>query len=1278
MLVLALLCLPVEAMSPGSPDSATRAPAGFALAAATLAAAATASISSHGNNNSEANELSDGETCLQQPRKRQPSQRRQGLCPFSECPRKGEVQNDLAAHMRVVGCGREIADTDIPHGFQRCTGCHDIFTERGMTKHRRHHGCGDQSLRSRRGRPTQVPPPEVTSRSNRTTRRWFAPSVASGSDGFPDSSSVIPATADTLIDPDRTQPIGSVGRSAGMNDGDVQVPDGDERASVCTETTQPLPPRLLTPVPHSGPEHERGSLNATEPLSSCSSFPDMPLRHPRPVVTTTHDFINTVDMKILYASTCPRLIPARNRKALCAAVERVCARILASEAGSEEEEKWWKMLIALPKVVFAKWEPKATQRSLSNQLIASFPDLEPELSDRVISGMCCTTRDTPSRDGGGSDSHRLRAVKRHLSEGEVAKAAKILVSEGVATPTDDILEKLRSLHPEPYSCDPPVPPDERIRFPGGFHSLRESAWKMEKVVQHLPSSSAPGPSGWSYAMVKQLYPHSQKLQQVLQILTQRIALDDKVPAKEWLTTSALIPLIKERARMSLRPVACGEVFGRIICRWALTAVIPSKYLLREQYGVGTPGGPETLIWSASDAVFAMVDQNVDLNLDPEELEEFVSLDFSNAFNTLSRHATASAIKENVPQHLGFFRFFYGTPSTLLVKGKSGAMHEIVSAEGGRQGDPLFPFWFSLTIRPLVERISSDFAKHSIVMDSDGNRVVNSSIWAYLDDVDLIKRRGKKLRSLLEMMGSKEVGDKYGLKLNILKCKNFSAGVMKSTGCPMLGSWIGGPDNESSPASALTKQAAATLRSRVDLLTHNGDKKGLTLAESFVVLRMCWFPTLNYLLRTLHPEVGLQGTNEFDDIIWNTFNHFIQHDNSVWEQARDVISLPLRLHGAGLFNQSSLKPIAAACSYVQARGFLRSVNLNLSSDQDDRMKIFVKQCADNLHLPVHEVFSSDFWKEKNLQRRAMEVVRERKWKEVFSQLPSTAEKIRFVEGSGPLARAWLQLPLTRNPFRLGNEQTRFKLRELVGSQFLEAFRPGTNVCPSCNRHSNANLHFLSCAGTQGLRTRRHTSVKNAITEFAQTAGAGNVRPEKVVGVQRDGSDLKADFVATVNGERENFDVEVTTVNYENLSIRWPSADQVRLALEEDKARGPALPPLFFWEDHSDESPHPETNVIRKFRQLASARVVGAAVRRGERDKTRKYGAVSVYPLVFTAGGGISQLSKTFFDNLCVMFDAKDVGKQSKFRKEMVARVSLSITRFGASMLAMHADNANLQF
>ena len=81
------------------------------------------------------------------------------------------------------------------------------------------------------------------------------------------------------------------------------------------------------------------------------------------------------------------------------------------------------------------------------------------------------------------------------------------------------------------------------------------------------------------------------------------------------------------------------------------------------------------------------------------------------------------------------------------------------------------------------------------------------------------------------------------------------------------------------------------------------------------------------------------------------------------------------------------------------------------------------------------------------------------------------------------------------------------------------------------------------------------------------------------------------------------------------------------MEVDKLQGAALPPLFFWEDLSDESPYPETNVIRKFRQMASARVVGNAVRRSEHNKRKKYGTVSVYPLVFTAGGGISLLSRS---------------------------------------------------
>ena len=68
--------------------------------------------------------------------------------------------------------------------------------------------------------------------------------------------------------------------------------------------------------------------------------------------------------------------------------------------------------------------------------------------------------------------------------------------------------------------------------------------------------------------------------------------------------------------------------------------------------------------------------------------------------------------------------------------------------------------------------------------------------------------------------------------------------------------------------------------------------------------------------------------------------------------------------------------------------------------------------------------------------------------------------------------------------------------------------------------------------------------------------------------RDGpKDLVADFVATVNGERENFDVEVTTISYDRMSIRWPTPLEIYEAMEVDKLQGPALPLLFFWEDRS---------------------------------------------------------------------------------------------------------------
>ncbi len=79
----------------------------------------------------------------------------------------------------------------------------------------------------------------------------------------------------------------------------------------------------------------------------------------------------------------------------------------------------------------------------------------------------------------------------------------------------------------------------------------------------------------------------------------------------------------------------------------------------------------------------------------------IQVQLSNTFNTLCRHATAKAIAEDpASRHLlGIFRFLYQTPSALLVPASDGSTATLLSQTAGRQGDPIFPFLFSLTIRP---------------------------------------------------------------------------------------------------------------------------------------------------------------------------------------------------------------------------------------------------------------------------------------------------------------------------------------------------------------------------------------------------------------------------------------------------------------------------------------------------------------------------------------------------------------------------------------------------
>src|SRR6185437_7744741 len=146
-------------------------------------------------------------------------------------------------------------------------------------------------------------------------------------------------------------------------------------------------------------------------------------------------------------------------------------------------------------------------------------------------------------------------------------------------------------------------------------------------------------------MVKSAMKESKAFNIFLLSLTHAISYDHHVPASDWLRSSILFPLKKPDG--GIRPIACGEVFSRLVAKWTLSSFRPLDFLLPEQYGVGT-GVDETL---------CHINDSIHL-----ATHGISSLDLTNAFNSVSRHHLASVIGVQAPFLLGFFRWGYGVAS----------------------------------------------------------------------------------------------------------------------------------------------------------------------------------------------------------------------------------------------------------------------------------------------------------------------------------------------------------------------------------------------------------------------------------------------------------------------------------------------------------------------------------------------------------------------------------------------------------------------------------------
>ena len=163
----------------------------------------------------------------------------------------------------------------------------------------------------------------------------------------------------------------------------------------------------------------------------------------------------------------------------------------------------------------------------------------------------------------------------------------------------------------------------------------------------------------------------------------------------------------------IRPIAVGEVWRRLTSKCLCKAYKEqaSSYFFPLQIGVGQPLGTEAGIETARQ----WCQRNIN---NPNSV--LVKVDFSNAFNCVSRQAFLEQCRHQFPGLSRWAEWCYSRPSHLYF-----GPNTISSESGVQQGDPLGPLFFSLALQPLLLEMQNARSDQGLEL-----------VYSYLDDLVL--------------------------------------------------------------------------------------------------------------------------------------------------------------------------------------------------------------------------------------------------------------------------------------------------------------------------------------------------------------------------------------------------------------------------------------------------------------------------------------------------------------------------------------------------------------
>jgi hypothetical protein len=533
----------------------------------------------------------------------------------------------------------------------------------------------------------------------------------------------------------------------------------------------------------------------------------------------------------------------------------------------------------------------------------------------------------------------------------------------------------------------------------------------------------------------------------------------------------------------LRPIAVGELMWRLIAKVLVRWYKKDDMLLGNQMGVGSAGGVEPIVRAIEKAVKGEL---------PDSYTHLHQLDFSNAFNAASRSDAAKALRTHAPEFTKTAQWAYGEPQKIVIVGE-GENHLLSSSSGFRQGDPLSPFLFSLSIRHTLEDL-----QRTLENENAGPFL----LLAYLDDICILSNDPDTIETVeLALAGSSST-----LKLNVAKSITTPLSRIEIDGIEILGTAIGSyPFRQEFLVQKIDEQ-------RVII----NQLPALSFQTALILLRRCIQMNLRHLQRSLSSSDLVLFWKTLDRLQWEEIQR-LRSSNRHWGAQEDAIAhLPARLGGLGIPSFEITAPLAYAAAVESADHFLAPL-LSLPIDDDfipTSQRVRCDKAYQSLHADLLGHVS-----------------------------PLHAQSL--VESASLLGRTALDVLPTTKSFTLTD-------REISAALHFKTLCPGqATICSQ--GHENDFGHAELCDAYPPFSTSRHEIIKRQLISSLRSCPSFTVDSEPTDRA----TGLRTDFKVTSHNGVKEFDLSiisistihsraVSTATFNKLSAADPSPSPSSLA------------------------------------------------------------------------------------------------------------------------------------